>query len=343
MRTGLDPRKHTRAGLAGVALALALALRPTTVERAAGGLDLESVISTREPGRSSPRRWHVVDGTQWQLDAPGGEDMTPGSPSDDETANQGSCPAGMVEAHGAMKRDGPQGTVESLQTLACSEWVDHPEAHSCNAFDPVKWEALSAGLPATPMHFCIDRYEFPDHAGEYPVIMVSWFEAQAHCAARGLRLCTEDEFTFACEGPEARPYANGFARDARACVIDHPWRIVDFPLFAERTGLRIQLEIDALWQGEPTGSHRGCVSPFGAYDLTGNVDEWTVSSRGEGLRSILKGGYWGTVHARCRSSTRVHNEWFYFYQIGFRCCSDVPPADDAGADASPDLSAEDAQ
>jgi hypothetical protein len=132
------------------------------------------------------------------------------------------------------------------------------------------------------------------------------------------------------------------SRGTRACVVDHPWRIGDFALFAERTGPRIERGIDALWQGEPAGPRRACVSPFGAYDLTGNVDEWTVTSRGEGLRSILKGGYWGTVHARCRSSTRVHGESFYFYQIRFRCCADVPPADDAGADAPPDLSSEDA-
>jgi hypothetical protein len=175
------------------------------------------------------------------------------------------------------------------------------------------------------MHFCIDRFEYPDVAGEYPVIMVNWNEAGAHCADQGKRLCTEDEWTFACEGEMARPYANGFARDRTACVIDHPWRPVDFEVFVARTGPRIVRELDDLWQGEPTGSRLRCRSPFGAYDMTGNVDEWTVTTHPEGLRSILKGGYWGPVHARCRTSTRVHNEDFYFYQIGFRCCAPPPP------------------
>lgn len=369
MRIHPDPRRHLAAGVAGVALTVALLVRPDAFERAQGTFGVEgSLVVPREREPEPPLRpWHQVDGTQWQLDPPPTADLPASyAPDPQDDAGAGPCPAGMVEARGAMKRDGPHGTVEDLQTRACSEWVDHPEPHSCNAFDAAKWAALSRDLPTTPMHFCIDRYEYPGSAGQYPVIMVDWLEARAHCAARGRRLCTEEEWTFACEGPEARPYANGYVRDPRACVIDKPWRLVDFPVFAARTGPRVEREIDALWQGEPAGSRRRCVSPFGAYDMTGNVDEWTVTSRPEGLRSILKGGYWGPVHARCRSSTRVHNEWFYFYQIGFRCCADLPahPAEhaddraeasaaddpeggaaqpDAGAQGAPYVSPEDAQ
>jgi hypothetical protein len=295
------------------------------------GIEAESLIVIRAP-EPPLRPWRVVSGTQWQLEPQAAEPvLTTADPQSDP--DRGNCPEGMVEARGGMKRDGARGSVEELQTSSCSEWVDHPEPQSCNAFDPVKFAALSRDLPTQPMDFCIDRYEYPNRAGENPVIMVNWDEARDHCAERGARLCTEDEFTFACEGPEARPYATGFVRDAHACVIDRPWRIVDFEVFAQRTGPRIARELDALWQGERTGSHPDCRSPFGALDMTGNVDEWTLSSRGEGLRSILKGGYWGPVHARCRSSTRVHNEWFYFYQIGFRCCAPASAGIfDGGAD-----------
>jgi hypothetical protein len=275
--------------------------------------------STTEP---PPRPWRQLDGNEWQLVAPAaGEDA-----GEDDAGSRGACPEGMVEAAGAMKLDGPHGTVEDLQTTACSVWSDHPEPGSCNAFDAARWAVLSRDLPVRSMRFCIDRFEYPDRRGEYPVVMVTWRDAARHCASAGKRLCTEDEFTFACEGPEARPYSSGYVRDAQACVIDRTWRAVDFTAFGTRTGPRIERELDMLWQGEPSGSHPACASPFGAHDMSGNVDEWTVTSRPRGLLSILKGGYWGPIHARCRTSTRSHNEDFYFYQIGFRCCASLPTA-----------------
>lgn len=63
---------------------------------------------------------------------------------------------------------------------------------------------------------------------------------------------------------------------------------------------------------EPNSSPRRCV----------RFDEarWRTTRR-SGMKSILKGGYWGPIRARCRPSTRAHGEDFAFYQIGFRCCA----------------------
>jgi formylglycine-generating enzyme required for sulfatase activity len=110
-------------------------------------------------------------------------------------------------------------------------------------------------------------------------------------------------------------------------VIDRPWRPYDAEALARRDSPAAIREIDYLWQGEASGAREGCRSPFGVRDMTGNVDEWTASVHREGLRSIFKGGYWGPVRARCRASTRVHNEDFYFYQQGFRCCAEAPQPD----------------
>ena len=46
-----------------------------------------------------------------------------------------------------------------------------------------------------------------------------------------------------------------------------------------------------------------CVSPYGVYDMTGNVDEWVVNESGRPYKSGLKGGYWGPVRDRCRPMT----------------------------------------
>jgi len=172
------------------------------------------------------------------------------------------------------------------------------------------------------MAFCIDRYEWPNRAGERPVVWVNWHEAAAHCASRGARLCGEDEWTFACEGEAMLPYPYGYSRNSEACNIDRLARRYD------RAALRVggataRAEIERVWMGETSGSRATCASPFGAFDLTGNVDEWTVSSTGVPFQSALKGGWWSRVRTRCRPVTRAHYEGFRYYQIGFRCCANA--------------------
>jgi formylglycine-generating enzyme required for sulfatase activity len=232
----------------------------------------------------------------------------------------------MVEVQGSMRVDGERGSVEGLQDTACTDWINRSFPERCATFDRDKWRTLVAELPVKPHHFCIDRYEYPDRKGAYPVIAVTWYEARQLCAERSERLCTEDEWTFACEGEEAMPYPTGYTRDAQACVIDRPWKLFDERLLAVRDSTLALTEIDYVWQGEASGSRPGCKSPFGVHDTTGNVDEWTRSVQREGYSSVFKGGYWGPVRARCRASTRAHNEDFYFYQQGFRCCTDAPLA-----------------
>jgi len=107
--------------------------------------------------------------------------------------------------------------------------------------------------------------------------------------------------------------------------MDRPWRPFTEGALQPRDSEKARAELDRLWQGEPSGTRPKCRSPFGVYDLTGNVDEWTRSVNPTGYASILKGGYWGPVRARCRPSTRAHGEDFIDYQQSFRCCA--PPAD----------------
>ena len=45
---------------------------------------------------------------------------------------------------------------------------------------------------------------------------ITFHEAEALCKKDSKRLCTENEWTFACEGEEVRPYPYGYTRDTRA-------------------------------------------------------------------------------------------------------------------------------
>lgn len=264
----------------------------------------------------STRAWHLVDGRHWQIVS------TPGEPTEVTDArehNRGACPPGMVDVAGKMKK---QFLLDELQMQACTKWIDKKWPERCGAYDRAKWLSLSKDIPTEPLHFCIDRYEYPNKKGEYPIILVSWYEARDACKAEGKRLCTEDEWTFACEGEEATPYPNGYVRDPDACLNDRPWRLFHGEALMPRSGDNARQELDRLWQGLPSGARPLCKSVFGVYDLTGNVDEWTRSSVPNERPSVLKGGYWGPVRTRCRPATKAHDEWHVFYQQGFRCCAD---------------------
>ena len=202
----------------------------------------------------------------------------------------------------------------------CVRWMD-PETtipRRCSEFAPT---GKCQGKTVTK-HFCIDKYEYPNKLGEKPVVMKTWYEAADACKAQGKRLCGDSEWTLACEGQERLPYPYGYERNSQACNIDKPHPDVNEAAMADpRTR---DAEVARLWQGENSGSRESCVSPFGAMDMTGNVDEWVINESGMPYKSGLKGGYWGPVRDRCRPMTTAHYEQFVFYQIGFRCCADMP-------------------
>ena len=281
------------------------------------------------PEAAPTRPWGLIAGKHWQIASPEGEDV---AVTDEAEHTRGECAAGMVEVSGQMRLDSPRGTVEDLQDGTCTEWINRDFPARCAVFDEAIWRNIASTLPTRSVHYCIDRFEYPNRKGQYPVIFVTWHEAESLCAARSERLCTEDEWTFACEGEDALPYPYGYVRNRETCVIDRPWILVNERELERRDSTLALRELDALWQGEASGARPLCRSHFGVYDMTGNVDEWTASIEREGFRSIGKGGYWGPVRARCRPSTRVHNEDFYYYQIGFRCCADARSSADAAAE-----------
>ena len=224
-----------------------------------------------------------------------------------------SCPDGMVEIQG-----------EYCPSLAqfCTRFVDDkPERDRCAEFKP----GSRCYGHTLPMHFCIDRYEYPNRAGATPVVATTWDEAAAQCKTEGKRLCKDTEWTLACEGDDRLPHPYGNVRDSTACNIDKPYIMPDNNAYANPATR--EAEIARVDQREFSGSRERCVSQYGVYDMTGNVDEWVVNTKGSTNEapyiSGLKGGYWGPVRNRCRVMTTDHNMWHSGYQIGFRCCADA--------------------
>jgi hypothetical protein len=290
--------------------------------RMSGDGDGTSAMGKRE----ARFKWRSVRGRHWQIISTDFEDP---AVTDKREGTRGDCPAGMVQVQGAMKLDPDPNPfsanrIETMQLETCVEWIAREYPERCKTFDRDAWLTMIDELSTKPMSFCIDRFEYPNIVGQYPIIYASWYEASEMCEQQGKRLCSDDEWTFACEGEEAKPYpyGTGYVRAPEMCITDELWRPYNEKAMLPRDGESAGLEMDRLWRGKRSGEQKSCRSDMGVFDMTGNVDEWTHTSRVGERPSILKGGYWGPVRTRCRPTTRSHDQNHMFYQQGFRCCAD---------------------
>jgi sulfatase modifying factor 1 len=275
-----------------------------------------AVLSLAEPSHAVPQSDSTV--MVEDLEATSAEEPARAQPAQ----GAGKCPDNMVEVAGQYCT-----AVEQI----CLRYDGDPARDRCLEFR----EGSRCVGRQIPMHYCVDRYEYPNQRDDKPVVAVSFEQAAELCAAEGKRMCSANEWTLACEGPERLPYPYGHSRDKLACNIDKPYIVPDDQAYAKASTRAA--EVARLDQSEPSGSRSSCVTPYGVHDMTGNVDEWVVNPEGEmnarPYDSGLKGGYWAPVRNRCRPMTVDHNRWHNGYQIGFRCCSDVPMPPPAERDA----------
>jgi sulfatase modifying factor 1 len=170
----------------------------------------------------------------------------------------------------------------------------------------------------------MDQYEAPNRRGAKPLVMQSYRTASRYCAQRKKRLCAEQEWELACEGPHHLPLCYGWQVDVKLCNSNKGWRPVDFEAFAKSREDALR-ETEKLWQGTPSGRYRTCVSPFGIFDMMGNVEEWVSSRASRRFPGALMGGFWAKPWTGCRGTNDAHEPEFAFYETGFRCCKDPEP------------------
>jgi formylglycine-generating enzyme required for sulfatase activity len=176
--------------------------------------------------------------------------------------------------------------------------------------------------------FCMDRFEASredatatragTQAGRalsrenvLPWQVTSHDQARAACQASGKDLCTPGQWLLGCQGSRRTVYGYGDAYNPTTCN-----------------------GIDSFGRGGfhllPTGALASCQSDWGAYDLNGNVWEYTLG----GAASEVRGGAYN-----CSDSVQFHRcdyvplTWTPS-ALGFRCCLLPDIVDGGGADAA---------
>ena len=151
----------------------------------------------------------------------------------------------------------------------------------------------------------------------HPMTMVSWFGAWGYCGYYGWRLPTEIEWEKAARGTESRPFPWGDEirrENANFYASRDPFE--DMSSFGSRTSPV------GFYNGQKYGDYQtlDSASPYGLYDMAGNVWQWTGDVY-EGMHyRFMRGGSKDTYDMDLRVWVRNNATPTYTSPgVGFRC------------------------
>ncbi len=183
--------------------------------------------------------------------------------------------------------------------------------------DPGDYIFIPLSDPSQRIRF--DGTVFTVQAGyeNHPMTMVSWFGAWGYCGYYDYRLPSEIEWEKAARGPDTRPFPWGEdiqRENANFYASRDPYE--DMSSFGSRT-TPVGFYNGKTYEGYTT---LNSVSPYGVYDMAGNVWQWTGDVyEGMHLR-FMRGGSKDTYEMDLRIWVRNNATPVYYSPgVGFRC------------------------
>ncbi len=210
-----------------------------------------------------------------------------------------------------LSDEGPKHTV-TLKAF----WIDKYEVTNLQYK-----QFIDATSRHSPKHF--ENRTFPNGKVDHPVTYVSWYDAKDYCELAGKRLPNDAEWEKAARGKDGRIFPWGDEFDESRANTPVRWA-----------------SLDNKGDTTPVGAFKSGVSPYGLYDMSGNVWEWTNSwyhqypgnkrsseNYGEKYKTLKGGSWWDCSYYQCGISAPVFNRSFFDPQtknssFGFRCAKD---------------------
>ena len=181
-------------------------------------------------------------------------------------------------------------------------------------------QCVAAGVCAPPTRRSTEtrsNYFTDPTFAQFPMVNVTWGQAETYCEWDGRRLATEAEWEYAASGGDGRAFPWGDEFDPSLSAASQPDTVA-------------------------VGSFPGGASPFGIQDMAGNAVEWVLDwyapdfyanspqaspiGPDEGTHKVLRGGGFGNTDPSLYLTTRRYNRFPQAtdVDIGLRCAETVP-------------------